>query len=410
MQSFENRISLLNYIYCLKSDKQQRVDNLTFKGIKSLTHFSKNKTDVLIEVDSQHKQVFDTWGKSDAIFHLIENCTNIMVASLAFRCITVIRNREYYDYHDTYGTSTLTHTKFKVDAAISGSIQNVNNNVRYLICPLPGDLVFVCKQKHDHRYHNYNYNQKQSNHQQTIANNNNGYGSVMINGIMMSTSNSSSLGVGKYKPKWGDTKFFTMDQLCQYFHQPTTGAFKKELVNMFTNMNPIKRCFDKEISNSNLNKFCNTSKPKYQNLVVSLGLEKGICHYLSCNCTQCHQCSNQKRKKTVIQQIASNVSSMKPNSGDVINYIRQQASDYFEAKYQIMANKRGKLSVEIVLFCYLGDYIVGLPIRFGKSISKWIISAILVSEMKHNTMLPQLLLGRDEKYRFVWSIWFGRII
>ena len=196
---------------------------------------------------------------------------------------------------------------------------------------------------------------------------------------------------------WSDVRFYTVNQLRKKFNQSFDGKFKQDLVNMFNDMTRIENCFDKEKTHFK-NYFCNKLKPNFSNMELVKRLVAGIDHYLKCQRQKCHICVNPRKKKS-IQRIQASLDMKSNDCSDVIRHILQQVSKYFEAKYQIIASKRGTLGVEIVLFCYLGVDIVGVPITLNRHKTKWLIRTILVSEMKHNTMLPQLLLGRNQKYK-----------
>ena len=376
MESFANRGELLRYL----TNNPNQTNNSAFEGIRKYIQFSMTKTKIFMQHDQQTKAIFFGW-KLDAVFHFLQNFINVMVAIPAFRRI-VITHKIAYNYNQSprdFGVYQFkTHVRdvdsnsvTRVSTSISSSTEAKYNNDKrrsgwdlnshddhYLVCPLPGDLVFVCQR-------------------------------FLVNDHMIT---------------WSAVRFYTVNELCKTFNQPCDGKFKQDLINMFNDMTRIEKCFDKDNIHFK-NYFCDQLKPHLNNIELVTGLQMAIDHYLQCQRQRCHICAN-PRKKQLIQRIQtsldmkSNGNSVKPNDcGNVITHILQQVSQYFEAKYQIIATKRGTLAVEIVLFCYLGNDIVGVPITLNRDKTKWMIRTILVSEMKHNTMLPQLLLGTNPKYK-----------
>ena len=235
---------------------------------------------------------------------------------------------------------------------------------QYLICPLPGELIVVCKK----------------------------------------------IGAS-VRQNHGCVEFMTLDEICQDFRFCSAGVANVHS-RLKQQMRSIEKYFDKDRTKFESQAFRGTLIPCYDNIELDQGFRSQIGSYLGCangNDNNINPKSTKMKKgdhplkKRLIQSIPIILKIYCASPKDIIEYIRDQAGQFFQTKYQINANRCGGLAIEIVLFCKLANVIVGIPIKLNGRRTKWIVKSILVQEMKHNTMLPQLLLDNNSLY--VHSIW-----
>ena len=214
MQTFANRSDLLCYL----TNNSDETNNSVFKGIRQYIKFSMNKTKVFMEHDQQNKAIFFGW-QPDAVFHFLQNFINVMITIPSFRKIVMTDTIQYdtsnYDQKQGYGT---VHFKFYTQPIKRGNIHSNSaqlseasydkyNNTKptrpcgwdsnYLICPLPGDLVFTCQR-------------------------------FLVDDNGKRSKNCQNMHMNKFF-EWGDVRFYTLNQLCKKFHQSFDGPFKQEL-------------------------------------------------------------------------------------------------------------------------------------------------------------------------------------
>lgn len=331
IESFNNDASLLYFLTGSHGEE--------FKSIKDHIDFSIEITRAFQNKDRENRNIFGDWNVK-ALFHLLKSFFNVVVAMRGM-----------------------------VKIGIDATGDQRSSEYDYLVCLMPANLFLV------------------SQRQRFICS-----------------------GTNRNCRKWKNTRFFTFDQLCDYFQQNTNDTWsnaqlRQSLSNLFYNkfIQSIYQCFDREINHHNLDSFLNRHPPNYDNITLAPDFLTAIEHSVQCDGKECQRCIKvNDRKRKVFEDINRRL-NFNGNGKLMCEYIKYTVGYHtFDARYQIFAKKEknnrnggiSKLMAEIVLFCNLCGNIVGVPIKLIRSNNemKWKISTILVSQMKHNTMLPRLLI------------------
>ena len=407
--------------------RNNKFQHAVFGGIKKYIQFTFENTCQFIHKDNGNKGLFRDWKQEASVFHFLDNWTNIMVSIAAFGTITII------PIVTAIQTQTRAQTQTQISTTGTGRpTQTTYVKPRYgdpqqrqfLICPLPGELLLCCKRI---SMVNYDYNDKYNYNYRCNNNSRYAYGRWASGSFTSKSRHRYHRDRGGGCQHWNSVEFFTFDELCQRFcFGSSSGAnlgldnckqhlgFKDKIRKMFDKLKLIERYFDQD--KMSLDTFYNKLIPRYDNLEIDVGFRKQIGYYLrsgqvmhnrnynndcnGCGCIYGPKKGTNERKKKFIRFIGDFING---SNGKLHEYIRKEASNFFQAKYQINANKRGRIDVEIVLFCELVDVIVGIPIVLNSKHTKWIIKSILLQEMKQNTMLPKMLLQNSDQYQHLYS-------